>query len=131
MSIRQNLTDEWKERWIDKPSDYAILTAEISKATFGMTPAEYKQHKWLDKKYDNLRDHMTDLELIFSMLGERVTTEISQTEQPVTLEWNKKVAQRWWRVAGNARKETEQEIWHSIISGNNYLGGSKEDFDNE
>ncbi|EKD80140.1 MAG: hypothetical protein ACD_40C00193G0005 [uncultured bacterium] len=80
IAIRQNLTDEWKKRGINVESDYAILTAEISKATFGITPSEYKELKKL--KRENLRDHMTDLELIFTMLGERVTTEISVKEQP-------------------------------------------------
>lgn len=71
------MTDEWKERGITEKSDYAILTAEISKATFGLTPSDYKIYKGLTKKNQNLRDHMSDLELIFTMLGERVTTEIS------------------------------------------------------
>jgi len=83
IAIRQNLTDEWKERGINEQKEYAILTAEISKATFGMTPSEYKKYKNLEK--ENLRDHMTDLELIFNMLGERVTTEISKKEKPDTL----------------------------------------------
>ncbi len=78
IAIRQNLTDEWNARGITKEKDYAILTAEISKATFGLTPGEYKKFKGLTQKNQNLRDHMTDLELIFTMLGERVTTEISQ-----------------------------------------------------
>jgi len=82
IAIHQSLTDEWKERGIQKESDYAILTAEISKATFGMTPSEYKELKKL--KRENLCDHMTDLELIFNMLGERVTTEISTNEKPET-----------------------------------------------
>lgn len=78
IAIRQNLTDEWQERGITNNNDYAILTSEISKATFGMTPSEYKQYKNIPtKSRANLRDHMTDLELIFTMLGERVTTEIS------------------------------------------------------
>ena len=83
IAIRQNLTDEWKERGITASLDYAILTAEISKATFGMTPSEYKKHKNIPvRSKANLRDNMTDLELIFTMLGERVTTEISQNEDP-------------------------------------------------
>lgn len=123
MAIRQNLTDEWKERGITSQTDYAILTAEISKATFGMTPSEYKQHKNLPQKSNaNLRDHMTDLELIFTMLGEKVTTEISKQEQPAGMPENKKVAQRGGKVAGNARKETEKELGKSVISQGNYLG---------
>jgi len=81
IAIRQNLTDEWKKRGITEHRDYSILTAEISKATFGMTPSEYKKYKNLPiKSKANLRDNMTDLELIFTMLGERVTTEISENE---------------------------------------------------
>lgn len=85
IAIRQNLTDEWKERGITEKSDYAILTAEISRATFGLTPSDYKIYKGLTKKNQNLRDHMSDLELIFTMLGERVTTEISQKENQIHL----------------------------------------------
>ena len=84
MAIRQNLTDEWRERGIENEQDFSILTAEISKETFGMTPVEYKSMKGLSKKNENLRDHMTDLELIFTMLGEKVTTEISKKEKPDT-----------------------------------------------
>ena len=123
IAIRQNLTDEWKERGITKEKDFAILTAEISKATFGLTPSEYKVHKGLTKKNQNLRDHMTDLELIFTMLGERVTTEISQQEKPETFDENKKVANRGGNVAGIARKQTEKELGHSVISSENYLEG--------
>ena len=121
IAIRQNLTDEWKERGITKEKDYAILTAEISKATFGLTPSEYKNVKGLTKKNQNLRDHMTDLELIFTMLGERVTTEISQQEKPEDFEGNKDVARRGGNVAGVARKETEKELGHSVISSENFL----------
>lgn len=121
IAIRQNLTDEWKERGITKEKDFAILTAEISKATFGLTPSEYKNVKGLTKKNQNLRDHMTDLELIFTMLGERVTTEISQQEKPEDFEENRHVARRGGNVAGVARKETEKELGHSVISSENYL----------
>lgn len=122
IAIRQNLTDEWKERGIKKQKDFAILTAEISKATFGMTPAEYKKHKNLpEKSKANLRDSMDDLELIFTMLGERVTTEISRKEKPETFPKNKNVAKRGGKVAGNARKETEKELGRSVISKQNFL----------
>lgn len=122
IAIRQNLTDEWKERGITQKKDYAILTAEISKATFGMTPTEYKHHKNLPKKSKaNLRDHMTDLELIFTMLGEQVTTEISKTEKPEGMVANKKVAKRGGNVASNARIETEKELGRSVISRENHL----------
>jgi prophage antirepressor-like protein len=121
LAIRQNLTDEWRERGVENERDFAILTSEISRATFGMTPSEYKNMKGLSKKNENLRDHMTDLELIFTMLGEKVTTEISKKEKPETLEKNKKVAKRGGRVAGKARKDTEKELGHSVISRKNYL----------
>ncbi|MDD5596845.1 MAG: BRO family protein [Victivallaceae bacterium] len=122
IAIRQNLTDEWQERGIKEQRDFAILTAEISKATFGMTPTAYKKYKNLPEKSKvNLRDHMDDLELIFTMLGERVTTEISQKEEPDTFNKNKAVAKRGGRVAGNARKETEKELGRTVVSKNNYL----------
>ena len=122
IAIRQNLTDEWKERGIKEHRDYAILTAEISKATFGMTPSEYKAFKNLPTKSKaNLRDNMDDLELIFTMLGERVTTEISKEEKPETFTENKKVAQRGGKVAGNALKETEKELGRDVSSKQNFL----------
>lgn len=122
IAIRQNLTDEWQERGIMNKKDYAILTAEISKATFGLTPSEYRKLKNIpDKSKANLRDNMTDLELIFTMLGEKVTTEISKKEKPKTFEKNKKVANRGGAVAGKARKETEKEIGRSVISEENCL----------
>ena len=122
IAVRQNLTDEWQERGITTQQGYAILTAEISKATFGITPNQYKNLKNLPEKSKiNLRDHMTDLELIFTMLGERVTTEISATEKPETFEKNKQVAKRGGHVAGTARKETEKELGRSVISKENFL----------
>jgi DNA-damage-inducible protein D len=122
IAVHQNLTEEWKKRGIESQSDFAILSAEISKATFGMTPGQYKEFKNLpEKSRANLRDHMNDLELIFTMLGERVTTEISQKEKPETFNGNKDVAKRGGTVAGNARKETEKELNRSIISKENYL----------
>ena len=121
IAIRQNLTDEWKERGIESERNFAILTAEISKATFGITPAEYKALKGLTKKKQTLRDHMTDLELIFTMLGENVTTEISKKEKPDTFDKNKKVARRGGRVAGTARKETEKELGRSVVTEQNFL----------
>ena len=121
IAIRQNLTDEWKRRGITEEKEYAILTAEISRATFGMTPSEYKDFKGLTGKNQNLRDHMDDLELIFTMLGERVTTEISQKEEPETFTASKKIAKRGGKVAGVARKETEKELGRSVVSSQNYL----------
>jgi len=125
IAIRQNLTDEWKKRGITSESDYAILTAEISKATFGMTPSEYKEFKGLTKKNQNLRDHMDDLELIFTMLGERVTTEISEKEQPDTFAKSKNIARRGGNVAGKAREATEKELGRSVISDKNFLPDSQ------
>lgn len=121
IAIRQNLTDEWKERGITEKSDYAILTAEISRATFGLTPSDYKIYKGLTKKNQNLRDHMSDLELIFTMLGERVTTEISQKEKPATFTKSKQVAQRGGNVAGVAREQAEKELGRSVVSPENFL----------
>ena len=121
IAIRQNLTDEWKERGITEQSDYAILTAEISKATFGMAPFDYKMYNGLTKKNQNLRDHMTDLELIFTMLGERVITEISQKEKTDTFQKNKQVAKRGGNVAGVAREQAEKELGRSILTPENFL----------
>jgi hypothetical protein len=104
-----------------KESDFAILTAEISKATFGMTSSEYKEFKGLTKKNQNLRDHMDDLELIFTMLGERVTTEISQKENPETFSESKRIAKRGGDVAGVARRETEKELGRSVSTPDNFL----------
>ena len=119
IAVREELADEWQKRGVKEQKEYEILTAEISKATFGVTPSEYKKLKGL--KRQNLRDHMDDLELIFNMLGERVTTEISQQEKPDTFVKNKKVAERGGNVAGNARKQTEKEIGRSVVSQKNYL----------
>lgn len=127
LAIRQNLTDEWQERGVTNQKDYAILTAEISKATFGMTPTEYRKFKNIpDRSKANLRDNMTDLELIFTMLGEKVTTEISKKEKPIGMSLNKKVAQRGGSVAGKARTETEKELGDNIISKKNYLATKKQ-----
>lgn len=122
IAIRQNLTDEWKERGIEEKRDFAILTAEISKATFEMTPSEYKRFKDLPKQSKaNLRDHMNDLELIFTMLGERMTTEISQEEKPETFDKSKEVARRGGRVAGNARIDAEKELGRPVSTRQNYI----------
>lgn len=117
IAIRQNLTDEWQKRGVKSQKDFSILTAEISKATFGLTPSEYKKLKKIPEKSKiNLRDHMDDLELIFTMLGERVTTEISEKEEPDNFTKNKDVARRGGNVAGTARKETEKELGRSVIN---------------
>jgi DNA-damage-inducible protein D len=120
IAIREELTDEWDKRGIKIQREYAILTAEISKATFGMTPSEYKKHKGLEQ--ENLRDHMTDLELIFSMLGEAATKEIAVNQNAQGFEENKTVAKTGGRIAGDARHQLEQESGKSVISKENYLG---------
>ncbi|MGD9153685.1 MAG: Bro-N domain-containing protein [Gammaproteobacteria bacterium] len=119
IAIRDELTEEWKKRNVKEQREYAILTAEISKAAFGMTPSEYKKHKNL--KRENLRDHMTDLELIFSMLGEASTTMITRSKDTQGFEENKQVAQEGGAVAGNARKELEEKSGQQVISQENYL----------
>ena len=119
IAIRDELTDEWKKRGVLEERDYAILTAEISKATFGMTPSEYKEFKGLKK--ENLRDHMNDLELIFSMLGERVSTEITRNEDAHGYMEVEGAARRGGRVAGHARKYTEKELGRPVTSSDNYL----------
>ena len=119
IAIRQELTDEWKNRGVDKDIEFAILTNEISKATFGRTVDEYKTLKHLKK--ENLRDHMNDLELIFAMLGERVTTEITQTEKAQGFEKCKDASTRGGRVAGRAREDTEKEIGREIVTPDNYF----------
>jgi len=119
IAIREELTDEWQKRGVEQQKEYEILTTEISKASFDVTPSEYKKLKGL--KRENLRDHMDDFELIFTMLGEKVTTEISQQEKPDTFSKNKTVAKRGGSVAGVARTETEKEIGRSVVSKENYL----------
>ena len=117
--IRNELTNEWKERGVDEKREYAILTNEISKATFGKTVEEYKEHKQLDKQ--NLRDHMNDLELIFAMLGEKVTTEVAKSKDAQGFVENKEAAKDGGTVAGNARREAEKKIGKPIVTKENYL----------
>ena len=119
ITIREELTDEWKRHGVEESMEYAILTAEISKAAFGLTPSEYKKLKGLER--ENLRDHMTDLELIFSMLGEASTTQITKTEHPDGFDENKKVAKRGGNVAGVARKKLEEETGKDVATDENYL----------
>ena len=115
--IRNELTDEWQKRGVQKGKEYAILTDEISKAWSGMTTRQYKQLKGLKK--ENLRDNMSDLELVLNMLAEASTTGISQAEKPEGMAENLAVAQRGGRVAGNARKELEREVGRPVISAEN------------
>ncbi|MFI5344205.1 MAG: Bro-N domain-containing protein [Chlamydiales bacterium] len=120
IAIREELTDEWDKRGVKLQREYAILTAEISKATFGMTPSEYKQHKGLQQ--ENLRDHMTGIELIFSMLGEAATKEIAVNRDAQGFEENKNAAKMGGKIARNARHELEQETGKPVISQENHLG---------
>lgn len=117
--IREELTEEWKNRGIQEHREYSILTAEISKATFGLTPSEYKDLKGLQR--ENLRDHMNDLELIFSMLGEASTTEIVKTKNPTGFIQNKIAAKQGGTIAGNARKALEIKTGKKVVTTNNYL----------
>ena len=119
IAIREELTDEWKKREVDNEREYAILTAEISKATFGMTPNEYKEFKGL--KRENLRDHMNDLELIFTMLGEASTTRIARDKDAKGFIQNKSAAKEGGEVAGIARKELEQRSTQKVSTQENYL----------
>ena len=119
LAIREELTDEWQKRGAREQTDYEILTAEISKATFGITPGEYKKVKGL--KRENLRDHMNDLELIFTMLGERATTEIHRTEDSKGVVKLQKDAKTGGDIAGGARKRLEKRLRKSIVSKENYL----------
>lgn len=129
IAIREELTDEWQKRGAKQQKDYEILTAEISKATFGVTPNEYKKLKGLKK--ENLRDHMDDFELIFNMLGERSTTEIHRTEDSKGISKLKTDANRGGRIAGIARNELEKEIGRSVVSKKNYLLEEKENLDSK
>lgn len=120
IAVRDELTDEWMKRGVKEQKEFAILTAEISKATFGMTPSEYKAHKSLVNPKDNLRDHMTDLELIFTMLGEASTTEIAKKRDAQGFQQNKTAAQAGGTVAGNARKELEAQSGTKVSTPANF-----------
>ncbi len=118
--VRDELTNEWKKRGVKEGLEYAILTAEISKATFGFTPSDYKKHKGLTKAQENLRDHMTDLELIFTMLGEASTTEIARTKNAHGFVPNKNAAREGGSVAGKARKDLEKKSGRKVVTKENY-----------
>ena len=132
IQVRDELTNEWKNRGVKEGKEYSILTAEISKATFGIIPSEYKNLKGLTKASENLRDHMTDLELIFTMLGEASTTEIAKNKNAQGFIENYKAAKAGGNVAGNARKELEKKSGAKIVSKQNFknLDGVKELKDN-
>lgn len=117
IEVRKELTDEWEKRGVKKGMEYAILTDEITKAWSGLTTKEYKILK--DLKKENLRDHMSNLELVLTMLSEATTTEISKEKKPKTLNENKIIANQGGTIAGNARKEIEEKIGKKIVSGNN------------
>ncbi|MCX5831650.1 MAG: Bro-N domain-containing protein [Deltaproteobacteria bacterium] len=119
IAIREELTDEWKQRNVKQEQEYAILTAEIAQAAFGVTPGEHKQLKGL--KRENLRDHMTDLELIFSMLGEAATTEITKVDDAQGFDESKTAARKGGEVAGTARKDLEKKTGKRVVSPENYL----------
>jgi len=119
IAVRDELTDEWKDRGVAEQTEFAILTAEISKATFGLTPSEYKRLKGL--KRENLRDHMTDLELIFTMLGEAATTEIARNRDSQGFVANKFAARDGGKVAGDARKQLEDKSGKKVVTKQNYL----------
>jgi hypothetical protein len=119
IAVRAELTDEWKNRGVNGEPEYAILTSEISKAAFGMTPSEYKQFKDLDR--ENLRDHMTDLELIFSMLGEAATTEIARKQDAEGFAENRTAARKGGKIAGDAREKLEIETGAKVVSPGNYI----------
>jgi hypothetical protein len=120
IAIRDELTDEWQKRGVREKREYAILTAEISKATFGLTPTEYAEFKKL--KRENLRDHMSDLELIFSMLGEAATTEIARNRDARDFPQNQQAARSGGKVAGNARRDLEKKSGRKVVTNENYLG---------
>ncbi len=123
IAVREELTDEWQKRGARENKDYEILTAEISEATFGLKPGEYKKMKGL--KRENLRDHMDDFELILTMLSERTTTEIHRTNNSLGMPKLKDDARVGGSIAGSARKQIERKIGRSVVSKNNFLGKSK------
>lgn len=126
IAVRGELTDEWKTRGVQEGREYSILTAEIARATFGITPGEHKKHKGLEQaKTANLRDHMTDLELIFTMLGEAGTTEIARRKGAQGFDDNRKAAREGGAVAGNARRELEAKTGVPVVSRQNYLASSE------
>ncbi|HNW82544.1 MAG TPA: BRO family protein [bacterium] len=117
IEIRKELTDEWENRGVKKGDEFAILTDEISKAWSGFTTKEYKNYK--DLKKENLRDHMTNLELVLNMLAEATTTEISKEKKPDNFEENKKIAKQGGTIAGNTRKEIEEKTGKKVVSKKN------------
>ena len=126
IAIRQELTDEWGSRKIDKKREFAILTNEISKATFNMTIPEYKEFKNINKKNKNLRDSMTDWELILTMIGEKATTDITISRNSQGFEKCKDSANEGGTIAKNTRKEVKSKIGKSLISKDNHIQLTKQ-----
>jgi DNA-damage-inducible protein D len=124
IGIRKELTDEWKKRQVQEGQEYSILTAEIAKATFGLTPSEHKKVKNLDK--ENLRDHMTNLELIFTMLGEEVTRSLAIQADAQGFEENHDTAMQGGLLAGKARRNIEEDGRVKVVSTENFLNQIKE-----
>lgn len=126
IAIRQDLTDEWEKRGVEEKRDFAILTNEIHKATFNIPIQEHKKFKNISEQSKvNLRDHMTDLELIFTMLGEKSTTEITQVQDSRGFNQLKKASKKGGTIAKNARLELEEETGRKVLSKNNYLNIEK------
>ena len=125
IAIRQDLTDEWKNRDVNEKNEFAILTNEITKATFGKTVGEYKDFKQLNKTNQNLRDHMTDWELILTMFSEKATTDITKKENSLGFDECKTSANKGGNIAKRARKDLEQNIGETIVSKDNYLSSDK------
>ncbi len=125
IAVRDELTDEWNKRGIKTQKEYSILTTEISKATFGLAPSEYKKLKGLEN--ENLRDHMDDIELILTMLGEATTTRFAKERDSKQFQSLKKDAQDGGDVAGSTRKDIEKKLGKSVISSENYLERREEE----
>lgn len=124
IEVRKELTDEWETRSVKKGQGYAILTDEITKAWSGFTTKQYKNLKELKK--ENLRDHMSNLELVLNMLAEATTTEISKEKKPKTFKANQRIANQGGTIAGNTRREIEEKTGKKVVTGNNFLPPKKE-----
>lgn len=124
IEVRKQLTDEWKKRSVEEGKEYSILTAEIAKATFGLTPTEHKNLKGLERQ--NLRDHMTTLELIFTQLGEEMTRKLATENDAQGFVENSKAAKQGGRAAGDARRAAEKRTGVKVVSPNNFLKQIKE-----
>ena len=126
IAIRQELTDEWKNRDIETEKEFAMLTNEITKATFGKTVGEYKEFKQLQKKNQNLRDHMTDWELILTMIGEKATKDLTQERNSQGFEECKDSASKGGSIAKRTRQDIEKNLGKSVVSKENFLSKTRE-----